>query len=330
MRLLDPTWIRDNVDYSFGDDSGMGVPGGYMKPANSSNEEFIRTYHQAVSDRQEYMTLFIDNIRLYRRECMRYTACEQMYDNWKEIKAAKIQRLQSEDILELCRSLPDMQFIIFTAFEDTSIDEAIFDAIPDNVIAIYASNAIVHGGKVHPIPYGIQRVLAANDNRHSILREMIDTHIEPTRLMYINMGAGNNPVRPGIISQYINTPWTTITTTTNNHLALYRNYLTDIKTHKFMICPPGNAEGCECHRDWETIYMRRVPIVSDTPYHRAIFEPLKCPVLYIDDLRNVTEQLLIDNDYLYQQMQEFDLNKLDIEVLYNKCIDHALTSIIAI
>ena len=321
MRLLDPTWVRDNVDYSFGDDSGTGVPGGYMKIANSSNAEFILAYHQAVTDQKPYMTVFIDNIRLYRRDCMKYTACEQMYDNWKVIKINKIIRLANEDLLALLSTLTDMKFIIFTGFEDTPTDEAIFDLIPKNVIGIWASNAITFGRKVYPIAYGIQRVVSPIDNRHNILREMIDINIQPNKLMYVNMSPSNNQVRPGLISQYTNLSWTTITIPINNHLPQYRNYLTDIKSHKFMICPPGNAEDCECHRDWETIYMRRVPIVTDTPYHRAIFEPLEVPVLYVNDLMEITEQLLIDNDYLYQQTQEYDLRRLDYEVIYNNIIE---------
>ena len=56
-----------------------------------------------------------------------------------------------------------------------------------------------------------------------------------------------------LIAHYNNLPWATVNT--NIHISLYKEYLTNIKAHKFMLCPPGNAEGCECHRDWETVYM---------------------------------------------------------------------------
>lgn len=321
MFLLDQTFIRDNVDYSFGDDSGIGILGGYMKLANSSNKEFITKYQECVSIGKPYMTLFIDNIRLYRRDCIKYTACEQMYENWKIMKADKLKRLASEDLLELTRTLPDMRFVIFTGFEDTSIDEAIFDIIPTNVIAIYASNALVFGGKVYPLPYGVQRKLSLNDNRHDIIKELLNIQTKPNKLMYVNFSPGNHQVRLTLGEYYKDKSWVTYTEPGRNSLALYRSYMLAIKNHKFMLCPSGNADGCDCHRDWETIYMRRVPIVEDTVYHRAIFEPLGIPVLYIDDLRNVTEQLLIDNDHLYQQMQNYDMNNLDVEVIYNKIIN---------
>lgn len=321
MRLLDPTWVRDNVDYSFGDDSGCQLSTGYMKVANSSNAEFIQAYHNTVNDHKSYMTLFIDNIRLYRRDCMEYTACEQMYNNWKMIKANKVARLANEDLLALLTTLPDMKFIIFTGFEDTPTDSAIFDKIPDNVLGIWASNAQVFGGKVHPIPYGIQRVLASNDNRHDIIREFMNIQIEPNNLMYINFSPGNHPMRNGLAEHYKGSHWVTDTEPRYVNLQQYRSYLETIKKNKFMLCPSGNAPGCECHRDWETIYMRRVPIVTDTAYHHAIFDTLEIPVLYIDDLKNVTEQLLIDNNHLYDKIQHYDLTRLDYENIYNNIIN---------
>lgn len=326
MRLLDPTYIRDNVDYSFGDESGCGILGGYMKVANSSNGEFINKYKECITAGKEYMTLFIDNIRLYRRSCIQYTACEKMYPNWKVIKDDKVRRLANEDLLSLLRTLPDMKFVIFTGFEDTPTDEAIYNAIPENVIGIWGSHAQVFGDKVYAIPYGIQRVLSHQDNRHQIIRDMIDVQIEPTGLMYINFSPGNHPIRVGLEERYKNLPWVISTNPRYISLAQYRQYLTTIKSSKFMLCPSGNADGCECHRDWETIYMRRVPIVQDSPYLREIFKGI--PVLFVNDLKYITERLLIDNNYLYEQMQDFDLNRLDYEIIYNnilKGIEQQLT-----
>lgn len=319
MRLLDPTYIRDSVDYSFGDDSGKELSTGYMKVANSSNQEFIAKYRECVSTGKENMTLFIDNIRLYRRSCIRYTACEQMYPNWKVMKDAKVAKLANEDLLTLLGTVPDMEFIIFTGFEDTSTDEAIHEAIPDNVIGIWVSHAQVFGGKVHPIPYGIQRILSPVDNRQDLIREMMGIPVQPNNLMYINFNIGNHPIRPSLYNHYRDKPWVTTAAPGSISLQQYHNYLIAIKSHKFMLCPSGNADGCECHRDWETIYMRRVPVVQDSPYLREIFKGI--PVLFVDNLLNITEQLLIDNDYLYKQMQDYDLNNLDYEVIYNRIIN---------
>lgn len=320
MRLLEPTWIRDNVDYSFGDESGMGI-GGYMKVANSSNQEFIQKYWECVNSKKPFMTLFIDNIRLYRRDCIRYTAVEQMKPDWRTMKDAKVQRFMGEDLLSLLSTLPNMPFIIFTGFEDTPTDEGIWTKIPDNVLGIYASNAMIYGGKVYPIPYGLQRKVAHNDNRLTIIPEFLHSHIQPEKLLYANFNTGNHPSRPQLANHYRQYPWASTDSPPMNGILdpIYRQYLTNIKRHKFMLCPSGNADGCECHRDWEAVYMRRVPVLQKSSYLEIIFRDI--PVLFVDNLMNVTEQLLIDNDYLYHEMQSFDLNKLDIEYIYNKCIN---------
>ena len=85
-----------------------------------------------------------------------------------------------------------------------------------------------------------------------------------------------------------------------------------------MICPEGNAIGCDCHRDWEVIYMRRVPIVIDSKYLRNIFKNI--PVLFVKDFTEVTEELLNKNEILFDEMQKFDLNNLDIEKYYKEIL----------
>ena len=46
----------------------------------------------------------------------------------------------------------------------------------------------------------------------------------------------------------------------------YKDFLDRMKQCKFMICPRGNA--VDCHRNWEVLYMRRVPVMKRDPYLR--------------------------------------------------------------
>jgi hypothetical protein len=235
---------------------------------------------------------------------------------YKDQAVAKL--FPENDLLKLCGELKDMKFVVFTGFEDTPIDEFIFDKIPENVIGIYASNAIDFGGKVIPIPYGIQRKMSYYDNRQNILRQMIDNKNLPTNLLYINHSIGVNPERITINEMLSNKSWVTISSPTSISDGDYLNYLMQIKSHKFMICPSGNAIGCECHRDWEVIYMKRVPIVKRSKYLEYIFKDV--PVLFVNDFKDINEDLLIKNEHLYEEMQNFDITKLDMKLLYDNII----------
>ena len=42
----------------------------------------------------------------------------------------------------------------------------------------------------------------------------------------------------------------------------FKQYLTELSTHKFCVSPPGN--GIDCHLFWECLYVGTIPIVEKT------------------------------------------------------------------
>jgi hypothetical protein len=316
--LLDPTYVRDNVDYSFGDQSGIHLFDGYMKKANIENLEFL-TKCEKISKERNWMTVFIDNFRLYQRPNIKYTNLELINEKARIYKKEKIEEFKNQDLLGLIAKVPYLNFIIFTGFEDTPIDDDIFDRIPSNVLNIYASNCQSFGGKVNPIPYGVQRKLNQNDNRHDIIKKFINLNIPLNKLLYLNHSLGTNPERKQLNDIFMNKSWATVDSPSTINDRDYENYLTKIKSHKFMLCPEGNAPGCECSRDWEVIYMRRVPIVMDTKYTRKIFQDI--PVLFVDSFSKINENFLNENDDIWQKMQEYDLDKLNYKKIFESIIN---------
>ncbi len=317
IQLLDPTYVRDNVDYSFGDQSGVHLFNGYMKNANIENIEFLSKCEE-ISKTRNWMTVFIDNFRLYRRPNIRYTNFELLNDFAKSYKNAKIDEFRNQDLLELIKKVPYLDFIIFTGFEDTPIDDDIFEKIPQNVLNIYASNCQSFGHKVNPIPYGLQRKITPYDNRHEILNNFMNIDIKPEKLLYLNHSIGTNIERTSLNNQFSNKSWATVDSPTSINDKDYEEYLRKIKLHKFMICPEGNAPGCECSRDWEVIYMHRVPVVLNTEYHRKIFENI--PVLYVESFSLVDENFLIESENVWNEMQSFDVRKLDYKKIFENVI----------
>lgn len=280
--------------------------GGFMKPANVSNTEFLEACRGFEG---KIMTLFIDNIRLYNRPIW---ANEGSDAEWIAYL------LQNNDLLALCETLPNNKFVIFCSHEDTPIDDKIM--IPPNVLGIHAVNAEYNGNRIYPFPYGLQRELGDNDNRIQTMEEAVESDIrqEPTKLMYVNCGLGverNNPERE-YLRNFENLDWATCRFDKDSKFFPYERYadfLAELKDHKFMVCPQGH--GLDCHRNWETLYMRRVPVMKDHPYFRRLMQGF--PVLFVKDWSDITEDILIANEHLYREASVINMERLNLNLIFD-------------
>ena len=140
MELIEGVALSELCDYSFGDQSGQwgNIYTSFMKDANLLNTEFASKVFDIKKDR-DYMTIFVDNIRLYKRPIEEVKPEDKKYVD---------SLMETSDVLKLCNHYEGMKFIIFTNLEDTPTDQYIFASIPENVLCVSAVNALVHGGKV--------------------------------------------------------------------------------------------------------------------------------------------------------------------------------------
>ena len=175
--------------------------------------------------------------------------------------------MQKSNLLNLCRNFKDMKFIIFTNLEDTPIDDYIYEFIPDNVVRIVAVNAVTFGGKVIPAPYGVQRRMNPNDDRIEILNHFMNERDPRSfRLLYVGINENSHEERKGLSTKFIDESWATVETGRVD----FETYLEHMRRCKFVLCPRGNA--IDCHRNWETIYMRRVPVMKRTPFLEELYK----------------------------------------------------------
>ncbi len=311
MKIIEGTTLSNMCDYSFGDHMGAtSIPrpkDGFMKFANATNTEFLAKCKEFEG---RVMTLFIDNIRLY-------TNGRTIWANAGPDADWVAYLMSQNDLLLLCAGLTNNKFVIFCSHEDTPIDSSI--SIPPNVLGIHAVNAEYNNDTIHPFPYGIQRELGENDNRATILKNELDKEVVPSKLLYINCGIGRNKEREPL-ADFQGLPWVTTRFDKDSKYfpyERYKDFLDEMRDHKFMICPQGH--GMDCHRNWESLYMRRVPVMRDHPYFRRLMKGF--PVLFVKEWSDVTEQLLEGNDHLFQQAQEMDLEKLDLNYLFKKIMN---------
>ena len=306
MELIEGVALSKLCDYSFGDQSGQwgNIYTSFMKGANLLNTEFATKVFETKKKR-DYMTLFIDNIRLYKRDVIEVKPEDEKY---------VFGLMDESNLLKLCKCYPMMKFIIFTNLEDTPIDEDIFDCIPDNVLCISAVNAIEYGDKVIPAPYGVQRRMSPSDKRIDQLESAMKCDIDPSlfKLLYVNHNDSSHSDRVGLRDMFRDNAWANV----DEKRVDYYNYLLNLANHKFILCPRGNA--IDCHRNWEVLYMRRVPVMKTDPYLVELFKDY--PVLWVSNYSDVTEELLKENDHLYEEAQKMDLSRLTLGTFFDKII----------
>lgn len=319
MQLICGQNLSKLVDYSFGDQRASwdsNLIGGFMKLANANNQEFL---DKAKEFEGRVMTLYIDNIRLYPRPIETTSEADKFIVD---------RLLQTNNLLALCSLLPNNGFIIFTGEEDTPIDDKI--ALPPNVLKIYAVNALYNNDQIIPFPIGLQRQIGENDNRLEIMKKTIDQEKLffdiPKKLLYINCGIERNSERAPLVKFETN-DWCTTRFDKDSKFFPYERYnefLSELRDHKFVACPKGH--GYDTHRIWETLYMRRVPVMLNDPYFRRLLAGF--PVLFLnswDEIKSdVFEAWVKDKNFrpneLYQQAQTMDMSKLDLELIYKNAV----------
>lgn len=297
--FIDQDRLQEMCDYSFGDHGGFlgAIPQCFMKKANMGNEEFVK----GLEGRKK-ATLFIDNVRLYRRPIE--------YSDWLHMKPVSetdkrwLAQFEDEDLLDLCSRFPEVEFTIFTALEDVPLDESI--RVPDNVRAIHACNAVYLNEKIHPWPHGLNRLFKDRYNHQVVLRWQMDRRTKPSRLLYVNHRDDTGD-RKSIRKTFTVKSWATVSERAN-----YPFYLAALDDHKFVLCPSGN--GIDSARNWETLYLRRVPVLKDHPYLRELFKPF--PALFVNDWDEVTEELLNANLDLFEKAQTMSMDNLDLAHLF--------------
>ena len=301
MELIEGVALSKLCDYSFGDQSGQwgNIYTSFMKDANLLNTEFVSKVFE-VSKERNYMTLFVDNIRLYKRDIKEVKPEDKAYVN---------SLMETSDVIQLCNHFEGMKFIIFTNLEDTPIDDQI--RVPDNVLCVSAVNAVAHSDKVIPAPYGVQRRMNLSDMRIEVLQEAMQNIPDATKLLYVNHNDSSHQDRIGLKDMFRG--WATVQDTRIDYL----NFLSNLSQHKFVLCPRGNA--IDCHRNWEVLYMKRVPVMKRYPYLEELFRDW--PVLFVDKYTDITEDLLLENEHLFQEVQVMSLLPLTLPIFFDNIVN---------
>lgn len=154
----------------------------------------------------------------------------------------------------------------------------------------YGQNSYSTKENVIPIPIGFEntRWESSFGSKTEWINQVFNEDINPSSLVYFNCNKSTNITERENcynISKDIG-----FVTLDDPNLS-YIDYLRKIKQHKFVLSPRGN--GLDCHRTWEVLMMKRVPILKREGQLERLYSDM--PVLFVDD---------------WHQLDKLDLNSL--------------------
>lgn len=194
---------------------------------------------------------------------------------------------------------------IVTQHSDYEVDDGLMATKPDCVNYIFGPNNTATRQDSVPIPLGLGPPFGHGAPLAEDIKR-VDTQSNRSKLLYVNFRPHTFPSeRIPLLTRFSDPAcgWVTVgkVDSTCNH---FEEYLSDLTTHKFSLCPRGN--GIDTHRLWESLYARTVPVVKYHPAYRS-FRSL--PILFVDDWSVVTEDFL-NSEYERMASMEWDYSMM--------------------
>ncbi len=223
-------------------------------------------------------------------------------------------------------------YILLTHNDDLSLDEKIAEHLSDEkIIHWFGENVTFEHPKLTPLPIGIY-------SRHYNKDNVIANSIRNYSNLYVSSSPSSNGESTNKLAK-IFFSFSLITNTEgrtevlnilkNIHFAegpekmLSRDkHIEELSKYMFVVSPPGN--GLDCHRTWEALCLKVVPIVEKSPatlYWKNIGLPL-----YLIDSWNDLEKLSPEKlSEIYKSLEkDFSTDKIFITYWLNEINKHKI------
>jgi hypothetical protein len=204
-------------------------------------------------------------------------------------------------------------FVLITHNNDGNIDESHRSLLEsDKIIKWYAQNIMVNHAKLHLLPIGIANSMWPHGNIGE-LTAVMNAHVEKLDKCYFYFNVGTNSsarqlckdelVKKGLVfGRQLNT----------------NNYLIELASYKFAICPPGN--GIDSHRIWECYYLGVIPVVIRNTFTELLGKYLPCIILdswSAIDMSVILPQYPIMIDQLIRNKRFLDLDYYRANIIHS-------------
>lgn len=176
-------------------------------------------------------------------------------------------------------------FVLFTHNSDYAINESHIKYLDDaRVIVWFAQNALIYHPKLRSIPIGIADSGYSHGDLGAINKVRGEGNLKDN-LFYANYSINNNRTEREYCLQQTGIPLTYNVDGGWNGFAggynvpnTFEGYLRDMSKSYFCISPKGN--GIDCHRTWESLYVKTIPIVTKS---RVVEDHKEFPIIILND-----------------------------------------------
>lgn len=192
---------------------------------------------------------------------------------------------------------------------DQLLTEARFNALNQPTLKLWlAQNCACFHPKVRSLPLGLP------DFAHDAVLGNTATYTKKNQtpkklrnLVYMGFRDSTNPQeRQRVRGLFEATSFTTVSAydrSPEGHAA----YLDNVYNHAYVLSPRGN--GVDCHRTWETLYLRSIPIVLK---HPVMDFAQHLPILFVDSWEQASDEnfLIQQHDRLHALLCDFSILRL--------------------
>lgn len=166
-------------------------------------------------------------------------------------------------------------FSVISHNGDRNIDGTFLPLLPPTLRRLFAQNALLRDPRIVPLPIGLEnRRLHCNGIVGDFERISRIKRVKKPRILTAFTPATNPSVRLTAMKHLASSPANDSVSRINS-----RSYRELAAGYMFIASPPGNGE--DCHRTWEALYMRSVPVVMRSPLTMA-FKARGMPLLLVD------------------------------------------------
>jgi hypothetical protein len=218
--------------------------------------------------------------------------------------------------------------LFVTHNSDFHIDENMVTNWAPKTACWLAQNKDYDTPQLHGIPIGLENMVRRKTKtaqygvyssevpgalqKAQLINRINSLNIPKNGDVYMNFNISTCPEERQIVwDKFVNQTWVTST----QGLPMSQFYF-DLAAHKFVISPRGN--GVDCHRTWEALYLRTIPIVKRS-LHMNSFSDL--PIYYVNSWDELEYNDLM-KFYNKVKNELYDLSMLRISSWKEAICDH--------